>query len=419
MAFITACRLCLDSKNKLTDIFKPFADIQFSFGDVVLLVSGNRPEVNDKLSKNICSTCRNSCNDFLKFRELIKTSYNYQRVLLSDSRNSDIQLNNSFAVNIKTEILDDIPEVECVLSVPEVVLKKESVAHDDTGSDSEETDEERVVKRRSRSYNAARPRNHQCSKCNHKFASEVFLRRHEVIHSELVTVIQNDFDQRCIVCDAKFQQKSLLEKHIEKHKIALRKNKAKRCLRCDKTFASVSSLLKHLRRHEENKTHKCNVCFKMFAMGQDFIDHLNRHRADPNLTIPKTKEKRFICDICGKNYITLSKLKVHLKSHSGLREYLCTECGKGFKTSSELKQHFTRHTGERKYHCPQCPAKFKTRGNLHAHRISHDPTKRHICPICGSTFRHSHSLNKHHRIHTGERRYQASFNMNIDEQTIQ
>lgn len=163
-------------------------------------------------------------------------------------------MNDPFPLSIKKEILDDI-EVECVLSVPEVGFKEESFVQNDTGSDSEAdpSEEERVIQKRSRAYNLSRPRNYQCSTCDHKFASEVFLRRHEVIHSDLVTIIKIDFEQCCIVCDAKFKEKSALEKHIEKHKTALKKNKTIRCLRCDKTFASVSSLLKHLRRHEENK----------------------------------------------------------------------------------------------------------------------------------------------------------------------
>lgn len=62
MAFVNACRLCLDVKKKLSDIFEASsANLQYS--DVVLLVSGTQVSVEvDGMSKRICTSCKNSCN---------------------------------------------------------------------------------------------------------------------------------------------------------------------------------------------------------------------------------------------------------------------------------------------------------------------------------------------------------------------
>lgn len=48
---------------------------------------------------------------------------------------------------------------------------------------------------------------------------------------------------------------------------------------------------------------------------------------------------RYRCDICGKGFVTPSKLQRHSYSHSGLRPFHCSFCGKSFSQSANLKTH--------------------------------------------------------------------------------
>lgn len=47
----------------------------------------------------------------------------------------------------------------------------------------------------------------------------------------------------------------------------------------------------------------------------------------------------FTCEICGKTWVKLGKLRDHLKTHSTEKNELCDLCGRAFKTRAELKDH--------------------------------------------------------------------------------
>jgi DNA-directed RNA polymerase subunit RPC12/RpoP len=56
---------------------------------------------------------------------------------------------------------------------------------------------------------------------------------------------------------------------------------------------------------------------------------------------PKNKEamRAYGCTTCGNAYKSPSKLKLHLRVHSGDKPYSCDTCGKAFSRSLLLKQH--------------------------------------------------------------------------------
>ncbi len=49
--------------------------------------------------------------------------------------------------------------------------------------------------------------------------------------------------------------------------------------------------------------------------------------------------RQFKCDLCNKNFLLRSHLKIHMKSHAFVRPYFCSLCGKGFKWLGSLKWH--------------------------------------------------------------------------------
>lgn len=54
-----------------------------------------------------------------------------------------------------------------------------------------------------------------------------------------------------------------------------------------------------------------------------------------------TLDRPFTCEICGKTWVKLGKLRDHLKTHSTEKNELCDLCGRAFKTRAELKDHKT------------------------------------------------------------------------------
>lgn len=346
MDFESACRVCLSVNLELFDIFSELESSSYSYRDIIKEIAQLDHNEVDLISKNICVTCRDCCIEFVKFRELITNSNEYQLMALRNE--------GELKTVVERQVFEDeivlIDEVEKPLVDESIELSVDinDLGDTDTNDDqlifsdeltddaasagfitdqSGESDEETVesnvndstfscskceqsFKRKSKleehvKTHSPKARTNQCKTCKRKFTTEVLLTRHEIIHSDLITQIKSENHQSCIVCNASFKNKPLMEDHMRDHRVKI-ETEAICCLHCDKPYNKLSNLIRHLKTHDVNKTHLCNVCNKTFAMGQDLIDHLNRHKGfNPHS-----------CHICNKSYMQMSKLKNHLRTHS-------------------------------------------------------------------------------------------------------
>lgn len=325
MDFLTNCRLCLSQKPELFNIFEISDFSEFNLIQIAELIAPETKESDERLSRNICTTCKDACNSFLEFRKVIIESYNYQQNALS---NEDIKLRNE---DVQESIVIEYIEEEQLIeedheSIADEHIELEDIFDDNLLSEIEESDEniseekdnftcskcnrifenELKLQEHLKTHSTAKTRLFPCATCKRKFTSAVLLKRHEIVHSDLVTVMKIETKHRCIICNTIFDDKTTLEDHIrEIHKMVMETQKIA-CLYCNKNFDKLNNLLRHLKSHDENKTHLCNVCNKTFAMSQEFIDHLNRHKG----FLPHC------CQICSKSYLQASKLKIHLKTHA-------------------------------------------------------------------------------------------------------
>lgn len=134
--------------------------------------------------------------------------------------------------------------------------------------------------------------------------------------------------------------------------------------------------------------------------------------------------KPFLCDICGRGFITKGLCKSHQKVHSGTdnRQYPCNVCRKLFVSKSYLNTHFRIHTGEKPFMCEVgfqinclevlffkiiekinifffqvCGKGFLTRVDLRIHSTMHTGEKSFVCEMCGKAFARRDALRCHRR----------------------
>ncbi|UYM14372.1 C2H2-type zinc finger protein [Endozoicomonas euniceicola] len=147
----------------------------------------------------------------------------------------------------------------------------------------------------------------------------------------------------------------------------------------------------------KNKKHVCDVCGKRFALSGDLVRHKRTH----------TGEKPYECDVCGKKFARSETLTRHKRSHTGKKPYECDVCPKRFAASGDLTKHRRHHTGERPYECDLCQKRFACPSNFVRHRRTHTGDKPYKCDVCPKRFAASGDLTRHRRHHTGERPYEC------------
>ncbi|XP_073945657.1 uncharacterized protein isoform X2 [Choristoneura fumiferana] len=126
---------------------------------------------------------------------------------------------------------------------------------------------------------------------------------------------------------------------------------------------------------------RCAKCRKVFYSQEEFHEH-------EVLPSCKTTVASFVCETCGLEMKTMSRLKRHRLIHTGSLPYPCTRCAYRARTRYALAVHARRHSGERPLRCQHCPATFSNASGLASHRRRHQPP-RYRCERCqrGFTFR--------------------------------
>lgn len=235
MDFSLICRLCLAEKQELSDIFTETELENFNFSDAVFDIAQVKVEPEDAFSKGICTLCKDLCTQFLRFRDQIISSFEYQRsVLESEMKGVDesiiIEQFEEFSDIEQEKPAVIVEEIEINNSEDEdlsnetnniyVVVEDEKDGQsddDDYIESSDDTEDENRIKNRcyrcrktfrneeeykkhvvTHSYGA---REYSCEICKRRFSTEDQKKRHEIIHSDLVLEIQWIDKYRCIVCN--------------------------------------------------------------------------------------------------------------------------------------------------------------------------------------------------------------------------
>lgn len=179
----------------------------------------------------------------------------------------------------------------------------------------------------------------------------------------------------CMVCNERFPNKSILEKHYFNH--------IKTCRKCgnlhEKGQFGHCKLQKYI-------ICKCNVGFPSKS---GYATHV----------CPLTTVKRYKCDVCENEYKSPGGLKYHHILHSSPPFVTCSVCNKNFRSNATLKKHMLTHTGEKKFVCELCNKRFTLKCSLKNHYLTHTGEKPYMCETCGRRFSKGSNLRTHYRTH--------------------
>lgn len=196
---------------------------------------------------------------------------------------------------------------------------------------------------------------YNCEKCHKGFNDQVHFKEHSNSHLGIKPFV-------CVVCGSEFvYSRYLLSHQVRNHRAEIegQKQVPNQCPVCLKSFVREASLHKHLTCHEDDykKKHLCDICGKGFARMDKMKIHYRVHTGD----------KPFACSYCEKAFTKKDYLIMHERIHSGEKPYACEYCGKCFNQGAPLRIHVRSHTGERPYSCHLCKGGFISKGALNIH----------------------------------------------------
>ena len=153
------------------------------------------------------------------------------------------------------------------------------------------------------------------------------------------------------------------------------------------------SLKTHKTHSVSHQKYVCEHCGKEFLTVSNYKAHQTVH----------SDERPFKCGICQKAFKSKAMLNAHtLNIHLEINKSLCTLCGKICSSKRALENHMRFHTGDM-FKCTRCEKEFSSKGQLKEHELSHGP-KRFACKECDKRFATKSNLNDHIKTH-GEKTF--------------
>ncbi|CAL8143469.1 unnamed protein product [Orchesella dallaii] len=179
----------------------------------------------------------------------------------------------------------------------------------------------------------------KCPHCNKQFKSTVNFRQHlNKVHAGKNSGLVGAFE--CDVCAEKLSSKATLEKHKKFH-LTNEKSDFK-CEICDAVFPKKMMLYNHNQIHhcEPKRPLTCETCGKVFRDSTKLKQHKSYTHTDPS-------EWRFPCpeEGCGKRCWSRPKLRDHIRTHTKEKPFVCDLCGEAYSTRYSLRAHLAKKHG--------------------------------------------------------------------------
>ncbi|XP_071439505.1 uncharacterized protein [Hetaerina americana] len=425
------CRLCLNSRGLLMNVFGENSKLQFKLEKTIEDLIDVKVVEDASYPWLVCSNCMEKLTEFRLFKrrcaECLCEFYNRIQKECYPERKDVIPNRHEFPSEIKKDIDDDTIINDAVDSSAVdvrddmIIVKMEVDASSGFSASSINDIGSSMVPSMQEGCSLSSDNKEEVSLANPQVDES-----HLSFNEEVIIKVERDVDDpqkegcmvgdvlklqdgaqgqvgedkdvvgnllhTCQICNQVFKQLELLEAHrMCEH---LKEGKQVNCDVCSMTFGYQNELNKHVKSvHTMKKKHQCQECSKYFKNQSELRTHMMRH----------TGEKPIKCKICSKGFAKNGHLNKHMVIHSDEKPYKCEICLKGFKVSGNLKKHHLVHTGERPYKCEICLKSFSQKVSLKGHMLTHTDERPFKCEICSKCFRTTFNLKDHLLTHTDEK----------------
>ncbi|KAM3957687.1 LOW QUALITY PROTEIN: uncharacterized protein ACR2FA_008401 [Aphomia sociella] len=193
-----------------------------------------------------------------------------------------------------------------------------------------------------------------CDICGACFLEQNSLRTHIKSHSK----VEANFP--CEICGKNLKSKYSRYLHIA---TVHEKKPTVNCYKCEASFLSYALRNRHLIEvHGDKRTFPCKLCDKVYNRRKTLMEHNRRNHL---------KVYRHQCDLCDQRFYLPSRLKEHMATHTGERNFRCEFCDKSYPRLQSLQEHIRSHNNDRRYKCDVCNSTFTQNGSLKNHMKSH------------------------------------------------
>lgn len=142
---------------------------------------------------------------------------------------------------------------------------------------------------------------------------------------------------------------------------------------------------------------------KKKTMNVDWIIDAVAKGRDVNEASPHVRKKPTVhqCEYCGKVNKYPSKIRAHMRTHTGEKPFKCEICGMTFSQKTPMRLHLRRHLNQAPFPCEMdgCCERFVSASLLKQHiEKKHLMKKKFVCRTgCGRVFSSSYNLRHHEK----------------------